>query len=111
MGALAFGALLVAVLALGFAAAFFGAAFALVLVAAVFALGAALALVALGLVSDFSFLTVVFFSAGLDSFFASLTGPDGPIQLVSMCHVCEKWLTHLWVERSHLSRHQSSMLC
>lgn len=106
--ALALGALLVAVLALGFAAAvFFGAAaflalgaapaapVALVLDAAVFGFEA-LGLASLASLGAFSFckdgervggieglrtLTLGaagFFSAGLGSFFASLTGPEGP---------------------------------
>jgi hypothetical protein len=96
----ALGARLVAVLALGFAAAvFLVAAGFLALVALAAALGfvAVLALVTLGLVSVFSFcyrvsgrwtsignvlqLTLgaaTFFSAGLASFLASLTGPEGP---------------------------------
>lgn len=84
MGALALGALLVAVLALGLAVVvFFAFVAGLALVAAVFAvfaLGAALVLVTFGLVSVFSFLgAAAFFSAGLASFFASLTGPEGPV--------------------------------
>lgn len=101
--ALALGALLVAVLALGFAAAdFLGVVAFLALEATVLVLGAALAFVALGLASlassflvAFSFYKLVskrarqlgclkrtlaagFFSAGLASFLASLTGPEGP---------------------------------
>ena len=88
MGALALGALLVAVLALGLAVVvFFAFVAGLALVGtafAVFALGAALVLVTFGLVSVlvsvFSFFgAATFFSVGLASFFASLTGPEGPV--------------------------------
>ena len=71
-------------LALGLAVVvFFAFVAGLALVAAVFAvfaLGAALVLVTFGLVSVFSFLgAAAFFSAaGFASFFASLTGPEGP---------------------------------
>lgn len=93
---LVLGALLVAVLAFGLAAeAFLGAAAFLTFDAAVLGL-TVFALVAFGFSSFFSFYTRVsmaairsewfrltlgaaaFFSAGLASFFASLTGPEGP---------------------------------
>lgn len=113
--ALGFAALLVAVLAFGFAAAVFGlgAAFALVVLVAAF-LGAAF-FATLGLVSVFSFCSecqsgfngrqqaqrtfgaAAFFSAaGLASFFAILTGPEGPEKSVLAQMVTWDWLT-LWL--------------
>lgn len=77
------GAFLVVVVVAGVELSFFGAfAFAAVLVGVAFLVAFGLAsLVSLGSSDFFSFFgAAAFFSAaGLVSFFASLTGPDGPI--------------------------------